>query len=655
MPRIVGIALVAVAAAMAADRPVYLGYVFPAGGRPGTTVEMTCAGESLAGVTAVIALGGGVTGRVLDAGQEPGDERKIKKKGQTVLDETVRIALDIAADAAPGERHIALLTPRGITNLRCVLIDPLPVVREREPNDRPTQAQAIVLPAMVDGQLTAGDADTFSFTAAAGQRVVARLAARRLIPYIADAVPGWCQGVLVLSGPDGRELVTAEGGAGNHGDPLLTAVIPSAGTWKLTVRDAIWRGRADFVYRLAVGDLPATTAAADAAPAATLAESADSRTGQAIALPAVVAGTLATAGEEDRFVVAGRAGQTLSLAVWAQRIGSPIDARVTVTGPDGVRLADADDSTDRADGLRTFHADPALTCTLRQDGPHVVRLFCVQDRTGPYRLRIAEAHSQATVIATPAAVTAPPGGSAVLTLHVLRREGFSGPLRIACDGPLRVDGGLVPAGVDQLRLTLTAPPEAGGVVLPALRAVADDGSTQAVGAAEDQMQAFLWRSLVPLPASVVAVQGDPVCAIRVDAGPDRLELPVGRETTVGVRVRRVPGRDGPIQIQLSDPPEGIVLRRGSIPAGAERGQMTIRVNATVKPGVAGNLIAVGSLLLDAPVTEGPATAAAVSAGSATASGPATAAKPPPRPRQRIQMPAVAFRTVAQAKNATEKL
>ena len=51
----------------------------------------------------------------------------------------------------------------------------------------------ITLPAVVNGQIIAGDRDRWRFTARKGQRIVVAVQARRLIPYLADAVPGWFQ------------------------------------------------------------------------------------------------------------------------------------------------------------------------------------------------------------------------------------------------------------------------------------------------------------------------------------------------------------------------------------------------------------------------------------------------------------------------------
>ena len=48
----------------------------------------------------------------------------------------------------------------------------------------------------MNGQIASGEVNRYRFEASKGQRLVISVAARQLIPYIADAVPGWFQPVL---------------------------------------------------------------------------------------------------------------------------------------------------------------------------------------------------------------------------------------------------------------------------------------------------------------------------------------------------------------------------------------------------------------------------------------------------------------------------
>ena len=53
--------------------------------------------------------------------------------------------------------------------------------------------------------------DRFRFRARRGQQVVIETYARSLIPYLADAVPGWFQATLALYDDKGKEVARAEG------------------------------------------------------------------------------------------------------------------------------------------------------------------------------------------------------------------------------------------------------------------------------------------------------------------------------------------------------------------------------------------------------------------------------------------------------------
>ncbi len=44
-----------------------------------------------------------------------------------------------------------------------------------------------------------------------------------------------------------------------HPDPVLYCKIPKSGQYVLEIRDALYRGREDFVYRVALGELPFVT------------------------------------------------------------------------------------------------------------------------------------------------------------------------------------------------------------------------------------------------------------------------------------------------------------------------------------------------------------------------------------------------------------
>ena len=98
----------------------------------------------------------------------------------------------------------------------------------------------------------------YRFPARKGQRLVFSTQARHLIPYIADAVPGWFQPVLVLSDATGKEVAYNDDYRFKP-DPTIFYEVPKDGDYVLSIYDGIYRGREDFVYRITAGELPFVT------------------------------------------------------------------------------------------------------------------------------------------------------------------------------------------------------------------------------------------------------------------------------------------------------------------------------------------------------------------------------------------------------------
>jgi hypothetical protein len=551
----------------AADAP-WLAYAYPAGGTQGATVAVTVAGERLVEASGAHITGSGVSVRLVTPPVAPlNAQGKPKKRNQTVMDEVGQVELVIAPDATPGPRSLRLLTPSGPSNPRTVIIGNVPEFSEEAtPARKPLTVPA--LPATLNGQLLSGDADRWILPGKAGTPIAITVAARALIPYIADAVPGWCQPQLTLRDTTGRELASADAN-GFRQDAALTWTPQADGPLTLEVRDVLWRGRADFTYRIALGD---PRPAAAASPIADGWEQVRINSGSAW---------------ERSF--AGTAGTTVELGVRARRLGSPLDARLELLGADGAVVASADDTTDRADGTTTHHADPELLATLPADGTYRVRLSDLLGRGGD--AFVAQVYAGAPrprcdLLAAPSSLGLPAGGSVPLVIHAVRRGGHAGAitLRLADAGDLVLDGGLIPAGADRVQATLSCPATAiPGVLAP--RLLADEG---AAVWSDDNMQAFLWMQLVP--ADAPAVQVLPPAALRVQPRTAALALVPGRTARIEVAIERGPGWDGDIRIALHQPPPGVSLRNGRIKAGTSEGRFEVLLAADAAVPT-GNLIA----------------------------------------------------------------
>ncbi|MEI6808862.1 MAG: hypothetical protein WCN95_09065 [bacterium] len=654
------------------ERRVYIGYVYPAGGQQGTTFEVKLGGEYIYGTTAAIVSGSGVTAEVIDSrdpsvGKDP-DNKKKKKKNQAVIDEIVTVKITVLPHAVPGDREIRLLTPDGPSNPLMLQIGQLPEIREIEPNDKHIKACELPdLPVVVNGQILSGsDVDMFKFVARQGQHLVMEVAARHLVPYLADAVPGWFQPTLTLYDAQNREVAFVDDYRFNP-DPVMFYDVPTNGEYRLAIRDSISRGRADFVYRIRIGELPFITSIFPlgaqrgnqpfavkltgrnlpdnttlvnvnrdvpcVTPVSVIREGListpvqfavgnlpevmedDTATGkgdgQLLVLPVVVNGRISVQGESDFYHFKGKKGERVSLEVHARRLGSPLDSCVVISNAHGDRLCENDDVKDRAEGLLTHQPDSELVCDLPEDGAYTVRLFDSQGKGGAeyaYRLSVGAPVPDFALRATPSSLGVLKGGSLLLTVHAIRRCGFTGEIRLVLDSDSApgciVDGAVIPGGTNKVCVTISAPENASqDVFCPRLRGTAViDGKTisRPVVPSDDMMQAFIYQHLVPANDCLMTV-GSTSTPFRIMPEPlskGYLELQVGKEVSFKVKVARQPGFDSSIKLQLEDQPKGITLRKAGIPADKDSALVTVRTESSVAAGLQGNLILTGIMWLE---------------------------------------------------------
>jgi hypothetical protein len=484
--------------------------------------------------------------------------------------EVVEIEVTIAPDATIGDREFRLRSRLGLSNPVLFQIGSLPEFSEVEPNDFASSRQPTVdVPHVVNGQVGFKDFDRFRFRAKKGQHLVIDAQARRLVPYLADAVPGWFQATLELFDSEGREIDFGDDYRFDP-DPVLFFEVPADGVYELEIRDAINRGREDFVYRITIAERPfitsvfplggrtgSLTSAAvegynlpwdhvllDTAPGPDrFRSSIFSREGlrtnpvpfvvddlveceeaepndspsvaQPIEMPRIVNGRVSSAGDVDVFRIQGRAGETVVAEVCARLLASPLDSLLRLCDAEGNVVAWNDDHPDRTAGLVTHQADSYVCAKLPADGVYFVRLSDAQDHGGAayaYRLRISPPRPSFDLVVTPSALNVAAGSTIPLTVHVVRRDGFDGEIDLMLADTPRgfiLSGAQVPAGRDRIRLTLTAPPtqvrKPFPIKLIGTALVGNRMVRRRAIPAEDQMQAFLNRHLVATSALQVDV------------------------------------------------------------------------------------------------------------------------------------------------------
>jgi ribosomal protein L40E len=438
--------------------------------------------------------------------------------------------------------------------------------RKRAPEE---EEMRITVPCTMNGQTAAGEVNRYRFQAGKGQHLVISAKARELVPYVPDGVPGWYQAVLKLRDSNGKEVAYDDDFRSNpdplihfevpeDGEYLLTineALFRGRESfvYRITVGEVPYvtgifplGGRVDEPVAIETNgwNLDGTTLTPppkDAKPGRYLLAATDGKLvsnyvpfvldtlpecldqesndepskAQKVTLPTIVNGRADRVGDWDVFEVDGKAGETLVAEVHARRLGSPFDSFLKITGPDGKILAINDDHYDAASGLNTDHADSYLMVKLPADGKYFIHLGDTRRHAGKehaYRLRISRPQPDFELRMIPSRICMPSKGSAAVTVFAIRKDGF--------DGPIKLNFKDLPPGLESSGATLGAKQESVGVavktsltemerpvnlVLVGSAKAGDREVVHEVVPAEDRMQAFLWRHLLPAETLPVLV------------------------------------------------------------------------------------------------------------------------------------------------------
>jgi hypothetical protein len=615
-------ALLATAAPLAAELPGTQ-YVFPLGGQRGTQVAVRIGGYYLHEGASFAVNGPNVaasprierTERIWFEGPliyQPASQGK----EDYPADYAGRI--DINPDAAPGIRRWSVHTPQGVTPGLPFLIGRFPQVVEQEVDGKPIPV-AVTLPTVVNGRIfPRQDVDIWTFDALAGQTVTcAVLAARVGSPLVSR---------LEIRDPSGKPV--GEDVGSTAGDAFVQFRAPVSGRYAVHIHDADFAGLQHHVYRLLITsgpfvngvfplggrrgesltvalrgvNLPTTTAdirvpdnAGDVvwwhpegfgadelgipleisnASAMNEIEPNDATANpQALAWSEgqeiVVDGRVDSPGDVDQFAIDAKPGTPVRVFVRAAALGSLLDSVLTVIGPNGQVVAQADD----ANG----NPDASLTFTPPLEGRYLVAVRDrIAHRGGPeyaYRLHVAVGEERPAVPFTlrlgSDVLNIDRGGQGTLKVDV-QRFGFNDPIELACDGlpaDVTISGNALAAGANQATLTFKAEPKA-KLGLHSLRIIGaakrDGQETRSVATSpslpsEADRDAVLLSINVPTPFKI---RGD-------------FESKYSPRGSVFVRHYFIDrnGFDGPLEVSLADRQfrhlQGVTGPKITVPAGVD--------------------------------------------------------------------------------------
>lgn len=477
-----------------ADPPV-ASYLFPAGGRRGTTVQFRVGGLFLHPRCAFEMMGPGVTApREIVRTPTTWFEGPLLPlpDSQQAEDYPKDLAgkLTLAGDAPLGVRYWRVATSQGATAAQKFMVGDLPEIVETE-TEGPRPPTEVSLPVTINGRIfPREDVDAWSFRVQKGQCITAEVCAARLGSpldsrlevldpegkriaesddalgrdsrlHFTAATDGkytirildtgfrggqayvyrltltagpWVEGVFPLGGRGGQPTRFELSGQALP-ERFATIVLPHSVVGE-SVQRLAWNGQKTNPFLLDVGHLPEyQEREPNDAPAQAL----------AVAAPAVFNGRIEHAADIDYWSIRLAQGKTYELQLKASQLGSPLNAALTLQDASGKELMHADSL---ASG-----ADPALRFTAPATGAFLVRVKdCFRNRGGPafaYRLVVDEAPAPdyRLHLATDALIVNR-GGQASLRLNAVRLGGFSGEIELSVTG--------LPAGVTVGKMAIPA-------------------------------------------------------------------------------------------------------------------------------------------------------------------------------------------------------
>ncbi len=499
-----------------------------------------------------------------------------------------RIALEIelAPGSQPGLENWWLVTDNGVSARSVLATDAMLQTVFAE--------KIASLPAALHGTLTASQVREVTFPGKAGQEIICEIEAQRIESKLRP--------VLKLYGPGNTLLKWSLPQTALRGDTRFEVKLPADGDYRVTVNDLQFTAAAPAHFRLKIGkwsyaDLafPSTvqrgTSAevqlvgrdgetrtvrlpsnaegravpapwADAAtssgpqPAVWLSdlpELVEQRTGSAPqalpALPVAVNGRISAPGESDAYDITVQPETEVELQVFADSLGSPIDAELELLDAKGARLAINDDDGKSPDPRLIYKVPKEVTKLTAvvhdvngNGGPHCIYRLQATVRAGtkPADFSLAMIEDSHTL---------QPGRAGVIKVEA-KRDGYDGPIDLQFehlpDG-VKVSGQKIPAQATATLVTLSSDKPVTAVIA-ALKGRGKDREVPAAfeSAQLGKFQPWLENDLALASAAKPEVQFDAAWGKAADVK----KIPLAGKLTLPVTCGRTPGHDGPVRLTL---------------------------------------------------------------------------------------------------------
>jgi len=341
------------------------------------------------------------------------------------ISQKVILSLKISNNTKPGIYELRLISRNGISN-------PIPfeisnISEEAEDyyyHERKKKREITIknYPLFINGEIMPGEVDYFTFFAEKGEMIRFSLKGRELHPYIGDAVPGWFQPVISILDKDNRIIAFADDYYRSP-DPILDFIIQNTGDYKVSIRDSIYRGREDFVYRLKVEKMnyvsPENTRQIEIPERLKNLKNEESKASQKdnpqiIECPSLIPGVFNDSSKAHYFTANFAKGKKIVLESFAARINFPTDTFIQIFDVNGNLLAANDDYKNMNIGYITHHSDSYCILDVQNTGKYLIKIGELQNKYGAdykYLLRVDYPRPDFIVYHYPSAINAFPGRS----------------------------------------------------------------------------------------------------------------------------------------------------------------------------------------------------------------------------------------------------
>lgn len=448
----------------------------PTGAQRGQTLDLNLAGANLAGPTGMLL---GFPAKF----SFPIDEKEKEPNGAD--NAKLRVKLEIPADAPIGWHSLRLATARGVSNLRLFCIDDLPQIVEVGANRMKTP-QPVPVPSVVVGTVDVEQGDVYKITVQAGQSLSFDLIGRRMGSAI-DAQ------LSIFHAKTMREIAHDNDSPGCQTDPRIRYTFKEAGEYLVEVKDVLYRGGAEFFYRLRIGDFPLATtpyplaakrgtkakisfigpavqgvalvevvvpsdpvinvvwvapkgasglhgwpvalAVSDIDEATETEPNNDAKTANRIAVPSGVSGRFEKGDDSDVYVFAAKKGQKLMIEAQTLELNSPSLVYLVLKNAKGAELA-------KTNAQAVPPLDQRIEFTASEDGDYSVEVSHLNFAGGPsevYRLSVRPSSNGFDLTLPADRFELAASSVAAIPVQVTRR-GYAGPIELSLVGPAGFTG-----------------------------------------------------------------------------------------------------------------------------------------------------------------------------------------------------------------------